>query len=1277
MKKNLFLLITLWGLSISQLLAQHQHGQQYPIFKNENAFASNLVEKAVLFSLDPTEYKQLLADRPNHLTLNIPYAAGEFFTVELETNKILSDNFVTTAMIDGQEKNIDYQPGLYYKGKIHGQSSTVAISFFENEIIGIIGTDYGNFVIGAYQPDETIDASTHIIYNDANLLIQNNFECHTDDNLTNSLPTPPSSFFSAPNNYGPVEIYFEADHQLYLDKNSNTAAVNNYITGFFNVVSTLYSNDSIDLLISQTMIWTSADPYPSTSSTAALNAFATAKQNTINGDLGHFISSVNAGNGGLAWKNVLCAVYDPNNLSGPYAYSNIGTSYSTLPTYSWTVMVVSHELGHNIASPHTHACAWNGNNTQIDDCGNVHSTSNNVDDDNDGTTDELDEAEGGACFTIANPIVPATGGTVMSYCHLNAVGININAGFNPQVATVLKNAILAASCIAAKPYCGSQGQSTNDEWIENFTLATINNTSGNNSGYRYFSDLSTNLVPGSVNPISITPGYSGAAYNEYFKIWIDFNQDDDFNDAGEEVFSAGPVTATVTGNITIPLTTTTGSTRLRVSMKYNSLPDTCDNFNFGEVEDYVVNIGNGALTFVNSSITNASCNGSSNGAINVNISGGTAPFSYSWSNNATTQNISNITAGTYSCIITDANNVSVNTGNITITEPSLILPNVTNGHPLCSYNLGTAIATPSGGAGNYSYAWNTTTATTATITNLAAGMHTVTVTDQDGCTATQTVSINLPPSPIASSANITNVVCNGGNTGSINLSLTNAIGNPTYTWSNQSTSEDPTGLIAGNYIVTITDSNGCTHSNNFNITEPAAIVVSVVATQPLCNNTTGSLLANASGGAGSFSYNWSNNLGTAATISNVNNGTYTVTITDASNCTQTASNTIISPPAISVTGAPMDVLCFGDANGSINISTINTQGTTTYAWSNMTNSANPTNLTAGSYIVTVTDSNGCTGINSFTVGSPTQLNSTISATQPLCNTDLGTATITPSGGIAGYSYLWSNNATSASVSNLANGTATVTITDANNCTTTNSTTITQPPLLQFSTAITNACNNNDGAISVTPTGGIPPYVISPNNLTNLAPGNYNVSVTDANNCPTTSQSINLVGSPVAAFDTSIIDRSVSLTNQSQFGTSHIWDFGDGVQSVAPNPTHVYQNSGDFTVTLIVTNPCGSDTSTVDITVFLVSTNTVYDDRRISIYPNPTTDILNIDFDIIGKWQLKLYDIKGRLLIDNQLDINNSKVHQLNVNPLVNGTYLLRFQSLNSDLHIVKKIIIQK
>lgn len=197
------------------------------------------------------------------------------------------------------------------------------------------------------------------------------------------------------------------------------------------------------------------------------------------------------------------------------------------------------------------------------------------------------------------------------------------------------------------------------------------------------------------------------------------------------------------------------------------------------------------------------------------------------------------------------------------------------------------------------------------------------------------------------------------------------------------------------------------------------------------------------------------------------------------------------------------------------------------------------------------------------------------------------------------------------------------------------------------------------------------------NLINLAAGNYTISVTDANNCPTTSQSVDLIGSPIAAFDTSAIDRTITLTNQSQFGASYLWDFGDGNQSAAPAPTHTYQNSGDFTITLITTNDCGSDAATTDITVFLVGINTVYDDQRISIYPNPTTDILTINFDILGDWQLKLYDVTGRLLIDNQLNINKNNLHQLNVSTLANGTYLLRFQSLDSDLYIVKKILIQK
>ncbi len=159
---------------------------------------------------------------------------------------------------------------------------------------------------------------------------------------------------------------------------------------------------------------------------------------------------------------------------------------------------------------------------------------------------------------------------------------NISVNSNTVSVTTLANTVA---------YCASRGNSTADEFINRVQLGTINNLSGNNGGYGNFTNLSTNLVRGTSNAITITPGWTGTVYSEAYRVWIDWNRDGDFADAGEQVFNRNRTTATpISGSFTVPTTALLGQTRMRVSMKYNASPTACETFSFGEVEDYTVNI---------------------------------------------------------------------------------------------------------------------------------------------------------------------------------------------------------------------------------------------------------------------------------------------------------------------------------------------------------------------------------------------------------------------------------------------------------------------------------------------------------------------------------------------------------------------------------------------------------------------------------------------------------------------------------------------------------------
>jgi chitodextrinase len=158
--------------------------------------------------------------------------------------------------------------------------------------------------------------------------------------------------------------------------------------------------------------------------------------------------------------------------------------------------------------------------------------------------------------------------------------------------SVASNAVSVTTlAVATVTYCASQGNSTADEYINRVQLGTINNLSGNNSGYGNFTALSTNLVRGTSNSMTITPAWTGTVYSEGYRVWIDYNRDGDFADSGEQVVSVTKTKTTpITRSFTVPTTALIGSTRMRVSMKYNASPTYCETFSYGEVEDYMVNI---------------------------------------------------------------------------------------------------------------------------------------------------------------------------------------------------------------------------------------------------------------------------------------------------------------------------------------------------------------------------------------------------------------------------------------------------------------------------------------------------------------------------------------------------------------------------------------------------------------------------------------------------------------------------------------------------------------
>ncbi len=419
--------------SFFNINAQNNSIELFTLQPTNEAIENEYVRHASYLKLDQSLNAELFASKPSTLELVIPISANESMTVNLSPNKILADNFVVRSSDRGEV--VDYTPGLYFKGMVNGDpKSMAAISIFEDHIVGVLAYNGETYVLGHLDQNRQPISSNYIFYKEADLLIQNGFECKSERLPSIAKDVNDFAANRSLNEGNCVNVYIETESRVFIHKGS-VNAVSNYVSGFFNVVSLLFTNEQINTAMSELFVWTTFpnstyDPYSDTDALAALNLFGELRQDNFNGDIAHLITTSFNNNGGLAWLDVLCQNYsysaEDDYHEGRFAYTNIFNSYSNFPTYSWTVGAFTHEMGHNLGSPHTHACSWAGG--PIDDCYDVE----------------------GDCSPGPTP---TDGGTIMSYCHITDNGINFNNGFGPQPGDLIRDRVYNASCLGACTIC--------------------------------------------------------------------------------------------------------------------------------------------------------------------------------------------------------------------------------------------------------------------------------------------------------------------------------------------------------------------------------------------------------------------------------------------------------------------------------------------------------------------------------------------------------------------------------------------------------------------------------------------------------------------------------------------------------------------------------------------------------------------------------------------------------------------------------------------------------
>ena len=366
--------------TVNQSLLEKKASQDFSNVKlfelsgqSDNNALNEFVSEASFITIDKNALAILINTNPENMTLEIPLGNESMILVDLIRSEILAENFSLGMINEKGSSVVPYSPGLYYKGVVRGKvlSSVASISVFKDHVMGVISDEEGNWNLGPIKDNKNNLTNDYIYYNDVKRYDRNEFKCSLEgleeestfpvQDLSDKLKEYRNGL-DDPSSTVPVKVYFVADYAFYVAGGGNIQVVADYITGFFNSVKTIYQNENIPFQIAYIAVYTGPDPFVNLSSTYEIRQLfgAVIQNNMQGGDIAHFLSVRTDISGGIAYIRSLCQQYNPADSSGSYAVSVVETTYEPYPTYSWTVLVVAHEMGHNVGSRHTHACVWPG-----------------------------------------------------------------------------------------------------------------------------------------------------------------------------------------------------------------------------------------------------------------------------------------------------------------------------------------------------------------------------------------------------------------------------------------------------------------------------------------------------------------------------------------------------------------------------------------------------------------------------------------------------------------------------------------------------------------------------------------------------------------------------------------------------------------------------------------------------------------------------------------------------------------------------------------------------
>lgn len=570
------------------------------------------------------------------------------------------------------------------------------------------------------------------------------------------------------------------------------------------------------------------------------------------------------------------------------------------------------------------------------------------------------------------------------------------------------------------------------------------------------------------------------------------------------------------------------------------------------------NGGCGFFTAVPSS-SPVTCNGDSDGEACISVPvDGVGPYTFIWVGQSSVTNCLNgVDAGTYTVIVIDQGQGASCSWDIIVNEPAPLAVFDMNENPPSCFDAcdGTAFPIVIGGNGGNNFAYDSGENTQSA--NMLCNPFQLTITDSEGCEIDTTFEFINAPDSIEISAIVTDNTCAGIDDGSIDVSIVGGVPLHSFAWTGPnsftSADEDISGLEPGDYTVEVTDDNGCQNSATFTILPATEILVLASITDVICaGDSTGSIEIDVSGGNPGYSFDWTGPDGFVSAdedIFNLPTGTYDLTITDLSLCTKDTSFFVSENLPITMTATVVDVDCFGESTGSIDVTVTGSFPILTYSWTGDITSADEdlTDIPAGNYTLTVTDDQGCSIDSTFEITSPDEILLDLAITDILCAGDsTGAIDLEVTGGVVDYSYAWSGpdgyTAITQDILDLPAGDFTVNVTDMNLCEKDSTVTVSEPtPIVVTDSIVPVACaGDSTGAVYISITGGTGAYAITwtgPNGYTSadedildLAAGIYDLSILDDNLCEFTASY------EVTTPDSILVDAT--LTHLDCFGDSN-------------------------------------------------------------------------------------------------------------------------------------------